>query len=367
MEYQDADAGKSGQCPTCKATIPVPPHLKTCVGCRRQVALEVTSCPACGTVLASGAAPQPAMPATMMPAMMPPNVPPGEQRTSGLAVTSLVLGLLSFVALCITGLPAIIFGAVALNSIKNSFGRLKGRGMAITGIVTGGATTVMIAPVAILIALLLPAVQQAREAARRTQCKNNLKQIGLAMHNYHDAFGCFPPVATYDAQGNPLLSWRVTILPFIQETALYQQFHLDEPWDSPHNLPLSSQMPAPYLCPSDPVAGVSNTTSYFAVTGAGTIFPPHECTRVKDIRDGTSLTFMVGEATSGSTVWTKPDDAPLDASQPGPPRVASAHVGGRQMLMADGTVRFVSDNVRPQVWQGLTTINGREILDDDDF
>jgi hypothetical protein len=66
-------------------------------------------------------------------------------------------------------------------------------------------------------------------------------------------------------------------------------------------------------------------------------------------------------------VWTKPDDAPLDASQPGPPRVPSAHVGGRQMLMADGTPRFISNNVPAQIWQGLTTINGREILDEDDF
>jgi len=74
---------------------------------------------------------------------------------------------------------------------------------------------VVIAIIAVLVALLLPAVQQAREAARRAQCKNNLKQIGLALHNYHDAFGCFPPVASTDAQGNPLLSWRVALLPYL--------------------------------------------------------------------------------------------------------------------------------------------------------
>src|ERR1700676_3675353 len=111
---------------------------------------------------------------------------------------------------------------------------------------------VVIAIIAVLIALLLPAVQAAREAARRAQCVNNLKQIGLAMHNYHSTYDCFPPAVTADDQGRPLLSWRVLILPYLEEAPLYAQFHLDEPWDSPHNLPLASKMPRVYTCPSDP-------------------------------------------------------------------------------------------------------------------
>ena len=81
----------------------------------------------------------------------------------------------------------------------------------------------------VLIALLLPAVQSAREASPRTNCKNNLKQIGLALHNYHDAYGSFPPAWTTDADGRPLLSWRVLLLPFLDEAPLYEEFDLTEP------------------------------------------------------------------------------------------------------------------------------------------
>src|SRR2546421_2830108 len=96
---------------------------------------------------------------------------------------------------------------------------------------------VVISIIAVLIALLLPAVQSAREAARRAQCTNNLKQIAIAMHNFHNQRSHFPAAAITDKQGQPLLSWRVAILPYLgdEEAALYQKFHLHEPWDSPHN------------------------------------------------------------------------------------------------------------------------------------
>src|SRR4249919_3311122 len=109
---------------------------------------------------------------------------------------------------------------------------------------------VVIAIIAVLIALLLPAVQAAREAARRAQCVNNLKQIGLAMHNYHDVKNGLPPSAIVDKQGKPLLSWRVAILPYIEQQPLYDKFKLDEPWDSPNNKDLIQYMPSIYMCPS---------------------------------------------------------------------------------------------------------------------
>jgi len=87
----------------------------------------------------------------------------------------------------------------------------------------------------ILVALLLPAVQSAREAARRAQCSNNLKQIALAFHNYHDTYRTFPPAYIPDEDGNPKHSWRVLILPFLEQRALYEQYNFDEPWDSPNN------------------------------------------------------------------------------------------------------------------------------------
>ena len=89
----------------------------------------------------------------------------------------------------------------------------------------------------ILVALLLPAVQASREAARRAQCANNLKQIGLAFHNYHDAHKTFPPAYIPDKDGKPMHSWRVLILPYLEQQALYKRYNFDEPWDSPGTWP----------------------------------------------------------------------------------------------------------------------------------
>jgi hypothetical protein len=96
---------------------------------------------------------------------------------------------------------------------------------------------------------LLPATQSAREAARRAQCTNNIKQIMLAMHNYHSANNSFPRDIT-DKDGKPLLSWRVAILPYIEQAELYNKFKLDEPWDSPHKKELLKEMPTSFNCPT---------------------------------------------------------------------------------------------------------------------
>ncbi|MCL4191413.1 MAG: DUF1559 domain-containing protein, partial [Thermoguttaceae bacterium] len=111
---------------------------------------------------------------------------------------------------------------------------------------TKGQPAMQTATIGVLVALLLPAVQAAREAARRSQSMNNLKQIGLAMHNYYDSYRTLPAQANYDPQGKPLLSWRVQLLPFLEQQALYAQFHQDEPWDSAHNKTLIDKMPPVY-------------------------------------------------------------------------------------------------------------------------
>ena len=209
---------------------------------------------------------------------------PSGTATSGKAIASLILGVCSFVCIVFTGVPAIVLGCLGLNDINRSRGRIKGSGLAVAGIVTGGIGSSLMA-VAILIALLLPAVQAAREAARRAQCVNNLKQIGLAMHNYLSAENFFPPAAITDAKGRPLLSWRVAILPYIEQGSLYSQFHLDEPWDSDHNLALVSRMPRTYACPSNPQLGTGKT-SYQVVVGKKTIFgADNRPTRISDITD----------------------------------------------------------------------------------
>ncbi|MEI8019225.1 MAG: DUF1559 domain-containing protein, partial [Schlesneria sp.] len=119
------------------------------------------------------------------------------------------------------------------NSTRTKSG---GSSSSMTGaIIAVAACAVMFFGVSILIALLLPAVQQAREAARRTQCKNNLKQIGLALHNYHDTYKLFPAAHLNDVEGEPKLSWRVSILPFLGEAGRYNAYQFDDAWDSPLN------------------------------------------------------------------------------------------------------------------------------------
>ena len=147
-------------------------------------------------------------------------------------------------------------------------------------------------------ASLIDAISRpARQAAIRSQCVNNEKQIGLAIHNYIAGHDSFPPAYTADKAGKPLLSWRVLILPYIEQDALYKEFHLDEPWDSPHNKALIAKMPATYRCPgeSDDLAG-QGKTRYLAPRGKATIFPGAETVKLRDVTDGTSNTIMVVEA-----------------------------------------------------------------------
>ena len=157
---------------------------------------------------------------------------------------------------------------------------------------------VVIAIIAVLIALILPAVQMAREAARRTQCKNNLKQLGLAMHNYHDAIGRFPPGVIEDDHDSraAYFTGLHMLLPFLEEVALYK-----------------------WLMFSNDGTTTGGDGCLYAAPGAHL----SEC--------------------------------------------RSAHSGGCQFLFADGTVKFISENIDQRVYRALFTIAGREIIDEDDY
>jgi hypothetical protein len=181
--------------------------------------------------------------------------------------------------------------------------------MAIAGIVLGLIGCLFTAP------LFLPAIRSSREAARRGQCTNNFKEIGLALHNYHDVNGSLPPAAITDKDGRPLLSWRVAILPYLESSPLYARFHLDEPWDSPHNLALLDPMPPVYACPSDRTRK-PGMTGYQAVIGPATAFTPDfKPLRFQDFTDGLEGTLLVSESRR-CVPWTKPEDLPLDMGLP---------------------------------------------------
>ncbi len=314
---------------------------------------------------------------------------------------------------------------------------------------------VVIAIIAILVSLLLPAVQQAREAARRSQCRNNLKQFGLAMHNYHDAQSVFPyAFRAADAAPVPPANretWFQPVLPYVEQATLYQAYvtyftsatgtnrHIQEPLDfSGRNktVPVAS-------CPSDPASPGKNRGfrgNYVVCAGNGTDIigaaPPidlpgmfwwNSSVRIRDVTDGTSNTVMMAEIIirqpASLTGVTQPDDiryygepgsywlggrwgeagfttaetpnttvadhiygtlthanvsvpscgannqtlfAPCTAVSTAAKKnfARSYHTGGVHVLLADGAVRFVSDNIHRATWSGLGTRSGQEVLGD---
>jgi prepilin-type N-terminal cleavage/methylation domain-containing protein/prepilin-type processing-associated H-X9-DG protein len=271
---------------------------------------------------------------------------------------------------------------------------------------------VVIAIIAILIALLLPAVQQAREAARRTQCKNNLKQLALAIHNYHDVYSCFPighqyhgvvgnGVANNGRNRNPGWAWSAAILPFIDQGPQFDSIvfqHDVRCIDPPNNEVLKLSYPA-QKCPSDVIRATLNinvggvghqwaTTSYAAVGGSfhgsststnrtrsNGIFHRQRAQigirRIRDVTDGTSNTFLLcedagkennnrkrwyaainGTGRSGNTSrvltegYMSMNPPPSSANAEKNRSAGSLHTGGAQFAMADGSARFVSENIQ---------------------
>jgi hypothetical protein len=208
--------------------------------------------------------------------------------------------------------------------------------------------------------LLGPVVGSSREAARRAQCINNEKQIMLAMHNYHSANNCFPPAVLYGPDGKTPYSWRVALLPYIEQNHLYSQYKFDEPWDGPNNSKLIALMPATYSCPSDPAALESHFSSYYVLRGQDTLFPDRKAgMTLAEVTDGTSNTMAVVEA-KREIPWTKPEDIPYDPKEPAR-GIGGLHPGGFDAGMCDGSVRFFKDSIRPDILRFLISRNLGEV------
>ena len=217
------------------------------------------------------------------------------------------------------------------------------------------------ATIGTLVGLLLPAVQAARQAAQRMDSSNNLKQLGLALHNYESAYRHLPATAILErGTGKPLLSWRVAILPFIEEAALYNEFHLDEPWDSEHNIKLLDRMPATFSHKAKKVK--PGYTVYVAPVNEETLLRKDELTTFADITDGLSNTIMVVEASEEAAVpWTKPEDLDIDPANPLNKLASNATPGILQALFGDGSVRVISLSVDVNVLNALFTRAGGEV------
>ena len=153
------------------------------------------------------------------------------------------------------------------------------------------------------------------EDADRERSVDNLKQLMLAMHQYHDGNNHFPPAAVYDNDGKALLSWRVLVLPYVDQDELFKEFKLDEAWDSEHNKKLLAKMPKIYAPPRG--KHKEHSTVYQVFTGKGTVFESTQGARIADITDGTSNTIAIVEAAE-AVPWTKPADLPFDADKPLP-------------------------------------------------
>jgi len=210
----------------------------------------------------------------------------------------------------------------------------------------------------VLANFLSPIDRMLRTLARQMDGSNNLRQVLLAMHNYHDTFNRFPAPAITDADGKPLLSWRVAILPFIEEQALYEQFRLNEPWDSEHNLPLSKRLPKAYA-----TAGLRlppGQTVVHAAVGELIGLHPEKKTGFRDFLDGTSNTILILETTADSAVvWSKPDDVEIDLEDPLAKFIGSPKKSF-QVGMGDGSVRRLPDDIDPTMFKALLTRAGGE-------
>ena len=214
------------------------------------------------------------------------------------------------------------------------------------------------------VALLLPAVQSSRGAARQAQSSNNMKMLALAMHNYASVKGHFPPAYISTKDGKPLLSWRVQILPYLEQDALYKEFHLDEPWDSEHNKKLIASMPTVYKSPNSKVSG-DGKTNYLTLRGEKTVFPGNKGINIAEIRDGTSNTIMTVEVPDDqAVVWTKPDDFQYDAKDP-IKGLVGMWPGGILVGMCDGSVRFLPATIDAKTLNALFTRNGGEPISPD--
>jgi hypothetical protein len=227
-------------------------------------------------------------------------------------------------------------------------------------------SVVVVLIVAFWMILVRPAVEAAQETAKRGESYYRMSLIVFALHQYEDTHNSLPAHASYDAKGQPLLSWRVHILPYLEETEgnkLYQEFHLDEPWDSPHNRQLIARMPGAYQNPS--LSKQAGLTNYLAVVGNACVFNgSKEGSDLEDISDGLENTILLVEADADQAVeWTRPADWEFDPSQPKSGLGSIRSSGIWIAAWADGQITQLVRETDEQVLKDSFTRDGKEVFD----
>jgi prepilin-type processing-associated H-X9-DG protein len=204
-----------------------------------------------------------------------------------------------------------------------------------------------------------------REPSRRMQCLNQVRNIALALQNYHANYGSFPPACITDESGRPMHSWRVLILPYLDRHDVYEAYSFDEPWNGPNNSKLQDVVISVFCCPQDHGRGKSTVTSYVAVVGPETIWPGSSCTKFDDVSDGLDNTLLIVEVANSGIHWMEPRDLdaskmPLTVNARSGLGISSAHPGGAAVGFADGRVKYLSDQTPAKTIAAILTIRGGE-------
>lgn len=231
-------------------------------------------------------------------------------------------------------------------------------------LVFGGLASVALVMTIAFVALF-PAIDSARTLVHKRSCDANLVRIGMALRAYEDAHGTLPPAYIPDATGKPMHSWRVLILPYLDEQLLYSRYNFNEPWDGPNNVLLTRAMPDVYGCPADPDAHSLGETSYMVIAGPKTFFPDAQATSLLRAEDDLSTAILVVETQVTGVTWLNPKDLKADRMQyvvngGFGQEMGSHHPEGAHVLLADGTVFFLDDTTSSDYIEGMSTMSGGE-------
>lgn len=219
-----------------------------------------------------------------------------------------------------------------------------------------------------MVLLMLPAVQSARNVARVTQSQNNLRQIGLALHNYHDTIQTFPPGGVHSADGTAYHSWQTMLLPYVGQAPLYNAIDFDRPWTDPVNASLFATNVPVFLNPLERVRGGATGGAPSHYAGNSQVLFENSSISLKDVTDGTSNTIFAGEVGAGYRAWGDPQNVRDPADGIGSNATTFGNPDSSlscEFLMMDGSARTISSDIDPDVLKALATPNGGEEVPSD--
>lgn len=260
------------------------------------------------------------------------------------------------------GVAVTATGATVASAAKSAG---KGQSAAVVITVVVAAVLLFLCVGGLGVWFLTPAVGIGRGLVAKGQCRDNLIRIGQALRQYEMEYGVLPPAYLADANGKPMHSWRVLILPYLGHKELYERYNFAEPWDGPSNLPLSGEMPPVFGCPGDPDSMLIGETSYLVVEGPGTMFPGRSSRRSSDASDGDWATILVVESHATSVPWTQPSDLVMhkmafDINSGADREIGGNHESGAHVLMVDGEVRFLGSEAPVEAIEAMLTAQGGE-------